>query len=259
MSSKPSQQDILEARRAAIAAAGTAKSERRQSVVVALCGVAGAALALTLTIVFIFANASGRDLGEVDQPDTANTAGAIVLGSGDLGQGNDGAPVVEVYSDYMCSFCSAFEQTNGATLASLAADGDITLNYHLISILDSHTTTQYSTRAASAAAVVAQDAPEAFSAFHHALFAAQPVDNPAGLSDEQIGSVAVNVGVPQDVAATFKDHAFTPFAKATTSAAAAAGITSTPTIIIDGTVLDTGTYDWSQAGQLEKAIADLSN
>jgi protein-disulfide isomerase len=62
---------------------------------------------------------------------------------------------------------------------------------HSVSILDRLSDgSEYSTRAASASAWVADRAPEQFSAFHESLFADQPEENTPGLSDEQIAQVA---------------------------------------------------------------------
>ena len=67
--------------------------------------------------------------------------------------------MVAVYSDYLCPICGVFEQTNGATLDELRQSGEIVLEYHPVSILDRKSGgTAYSTRSATAAALVAATA-----------------------------------------------------------------------------------------------------
>lgn len=259
MSAAKSKEQVAEERRAAIAAQRLAqKKAARRSRILAVGALAAAAVVLAAVVAFIFANAQGTKLGDVAQPSSANSAGAIVLGAGGLGEINDDAPTVEVYSDYLCSYCAQFEELNGQALTRLATDGSINLNYHLISILDSAATQNYSTRAGAAAAAVAERAPEQFAAFHGALLAAQPEDH-RGLTDAEIRDVALSAGISKSIAGSLGDGAYTKFIGATTMAAFEAGITATPTIVIDGTTLDTAEYDWTQPGEIERAISELAS
>lgn len=251
---------LVAERRAALESATKAtRATDRRARSLAAAGLGAALLMLVAAVVFILSNTPATRLGEVPQPATANAAGAIVLGTGGLGSPNDGAPTVEIYSDYMCSFCAQFDGINGQDLADLAAAGDIELNYHLLSILDSHTSTQYSTRAANAAATVAHAAPDAFVTFHTVLFAQQPAGDPDGLSDSELEALATTAGVPAAVTATFADRSYSAFAGATTVAAGEAGVTSTPTVVIDGVVMDPTLYNWTEPGALDRAIAELAS
>src|SRR5690606_14596617 len=54
--------------------------------------------------------------------------------------------------------------------------------------------TEYSLRAANAAACVAEFSPDDFFAFHEALFADQPAENTDGLSDEELVDLAARAG-----------------------------------------------------------------
>src|SRR5660398_99886 len=86
------------------------------------------------------------------------------------------------------------------TLDELRQSGEIVVEYHPVSILDrSSGGTAYSTRSATAAALVAAEAPEAFVAFHNALFTNQPAetsDTPY-LTDAQLAEIARTAGVPE--------------------------------------------------------------
>src|SRR4029078_9286972 len=69
-----------------------------------------------------------------------------------------GPVTVEIYQDYMCPYCGAFEKEAQATIDKLISDGKIQLTIHPIAILDEFSNgTKYSTRA-SAAAACASDA-----------------------------------------------------------------------------------------------------
>ena len=163
----------------------------------------------------------------------------------------------------MCPYCGEFEKTNAADLAALTAEGGVVVEYYPISILDRYSYgTEYSTRASNAAAVVANSAPEQCSAFTTGLFASQPAENTEGLSDEQIATIGLDAGVPQDVVDQFTATApgetyrmFAPYVAALTGQAttnfAASGGLSTPTVLINGTKF---TGNVLQAGVLAAAV-----
>src|SRR5450756_2403262 len=172
------------------------------------------------------------------------------------------AVVVSVYVDYMCPYCGQFEAVNGPTLDQLRGDGTIIVEYHPVSILDEASLgTAYSTRAAAAAALVADQAPEAFVAFNTALFATQPAENTAGLTDAEIAALARGAGVPEAVASTIESGAYLAgpgsfvnwVGAATDRAAQDLGRLATPTVLIDGAPLNA---DWAAPGALAQAIAD---
>jgi protein-disulfide isomerase len=100
----------------------------------------------------------------------------------------------------MCPICGDFEKSFASQLDQMRTSGDITLVMHPVSILDRASAgTQYSTRAASAYALVATDAPASLLTFHQALFDNQPAENTAGLSNSQLADLAKQAGVPDNV------------------------------------------------------------
>jgi protein-disulfide isomerase len=114
-----------------------------------------------------------------------SAAGLIVAGSGHT--------VVEVYADYQCAACQTFAQQTSATLTRLLASNSITLVIHPVATMDAMSTTQYSTRAASATAC-ASDMHQAF-AFYNLMLAARPQPHTAGLSDDQIVQIGGRTGI----------------------------------------------------------------
>lgn len=206
-------------------------------------------------------------LGSVSSPATANDEGGIPVGqagvAGDATAG-DGAVEVVVYSDYMCPICGMFEDVNGTALDELREQGEVVVEYRPVSILDRTSQgSQFSTRAATAAGLVADQAPEQFVAFNTAMFANQPEEGTEGLSDEQIADIAREAGVAEDVAAQIADGSylegdasFSPWVAAATEEATRAfpeGF-GTPTILVAGENLSDLGVDWRIEGALVDAI-----
>jgi protein-disulfide isomerase len=179
-------------------------------------------------------NSMANSAGEApDSPAVNAETGAISVG--------DGPDTVDTYIDFMCPVCNEFEQTYGPTLEDLVDDGAITLNIHPISILDRYSSgTEYSTRSAGAAYCVAEDDPANALPFVQAMFANQPAENTSGLSDDEIISIAQQVGASEDAAACISDGAYTRFASAMTRETpvqeGSSGI-ATPTVAVNGEVL----------------------
>ncbi|MCL2849574.1 MAG: thioredoxin domain-containing protein [Micrococcales bacterium] len=120
----------------------------------------------------------------------------------------DGGVVVDVFLDLMCPACGGFEQIQASEIDALfdpvTGRDDVTVVYHIVSILDRHSLgTNYSARAANALSVVADKSPDHFLAFMAALFDAQPKQNTSGLGDGRIAEIAQGVGVPRAVTDEF--------------------------------------------------------
>lgn len=126
-----------------------------------------------------------------DPPQASNIdaeTGGIAVG--------DGSNQLDTYIDFMCPICNQFEQLYGETIEGLVDDGSITLNIHPISILDRASQgTEFSTRSANAMYCVAVADAEASLPFMQAMFENQPEEGSTGLTDEQILSIAADVGV----------------------------------------------------------------
>jgi len=146
---------------------------------------------------------------------------------------------VDVYEDFQCPVCAQLEATSGATLRSLVDAGTVRLRYRGMAFLDRASTTDYSTRALNAAAVVAESGTDAYRAFHDLLFANQPAEGSAGLSDDQLVGFAAQAGATGDgVASGIRDLRHGDWVAAATDQASRDGVTGTPTVVVDGTTLD---------------------
>jgi len=145
-----------------------------------------------------------------------------------------GKPVkVVLYVDFICPVCKDFESRYNQTLTTLRNDGKITVEYRAPGFLDSRSTTNYSSRAANAAACVVNESPDKYAAFVDALFAKQPKEGTAGLSDDDLKKMATDVG-SASIDKCVDDKTYRPYVKYTTKEAAAIGVTGTPTVFVDG-------------------------
>ena len=263
-----------EARLKAIEMREQQKKREKRNRTIAISGLVAAVVVLAVVVALILGQtkttAGGAaytgdavKIADVAKPSTAEDNGAIPVGAtGKAGEKPAaGDVVVSVYLDYLCPYCHQFETANDAELATLRAAGGVTVEYHPVSILDRLSSgTEYSTRAANAVAVVADQAPDKFSAFNTALFANQPAENSQGLSDDEIAKLALTAGVPQSVVdkftATVPDKSwrtFAPYVAAlTTQASTDLGSSfATPTVLINGTAFKGDLYT---AGPLTEAI-----
>ncbi len=226
------------------------KHQRKVATVVGLVVILGLVAAIAIAV--------GRSLGS---DDSADVTGKVVvpanIEAGAFAVGETDAPVtLDLYYDYMCPACGAFESTNVEDLSRLIDQGTVRVNLHVMAFLDEQSQgTEYSTRAGNAYATVVDAAPDKVWAFHNALYANQPHEGTEGLSNDQIATIAVRAGVPADVVETFAEGVHRGWIAQSTQDAFDADVTSTPTVKING---DMFTGDWSTPGALTKAIEAAS-
>lgn len=204
------------------------------------------------------ANTSAIESVENIPANTSVDDGGISLGA-DLvaGTSTPDVPVLDVYLDFTCVYCAQFEEINAADIDEFVAAGDATVVYHPVSILDrTGDLSGFSGRAAQAAAVVADQAPEAYNDFQAALFtlyrdASATEGSTAGEpTDEDIAAAATEAGVPDGVVATMADGVFKDWVAATTEQFGRDGFTGTPTVLLDGEEFNT----WNEPGSLAAAV-----
>lgn len=144
-----------------------------------------------------------------------------------------GEPVkVVIYVDFICPICKQFEDTYGDKLNQARNDGKITIEYRALGFLDQQSSTNYSSRAANAAAAVANSHPDKYADFVAALYAQQPAEGSAGLSDQKLKDIAKGLGA--DISQAVDDKTYRPQVKYDTQLASASGVTGTPTVYVDG-------------------------
>ena len=155
---------------------------------------------------------------------TTPDADGITLGGGPT--------AVDIYIDFMCPFCRAFEERHGPAVDELVTRGLITLVYHPVGILDRLSSTRYSTRA-SAASGCASDG-DRFLDYLYTLFDNQPPEESAGLSDEELAQLGVQTGLSENLARCVMQGTYIEWAEYVTARALALGVNGTPSVYVDG-------------------------
>jgi protein-disulfide isomerase len=216
-------------------------------------GVAVVAVVVTMIILsFVTPNARGplnmlSDGIKIGQGFKAVPTTAIPANSKPIPSGTNSPEVsdIQIYVDYLCPNCGTFERNNSAQMKAWITSGAATVEIHPISVLTTKSAgTQYSLRAANAAACVAELSPNRFFEFNDAMFVDQPQEGSAGLTDAQIIARASKSGVSDmtDVSKCINDHRFRSWVHSATTRALngpiantdLVSIARTPTIIVNG-------------------------
>ena len=177
----------------------------------------------------------------------ATTTGAVQASStptpNDLP--NDGLAHIVTYVDFSCPACQAFEETNADAIEQMVAAGQATIEIHPVAILDSHFTlgSNYSTRANNVGACVANFAPNSFYAVMGAMYAGQPQEQTAGLTNGQLVSLVHGAGLKNgDVDKCIQGETFKSWVIAAKDRAingplpntSVANVSGTPTVLVNG-------------------------
>lgn len=152
---------------------------------------------------------------------------------------------IQLFVDYFCPICGAFEKANGDQLATWLDTGAATVEIFPMAILDRASLgTKYSTRAANAAACVADNSPDEYYDFNTILFANQPKEGSAGLTDAKLISLTkkAKVSNPRLISKCIVDQQFKNWvADARTRAqngpipnSNVDSVAGTPTVIVNG-------------------------
>ncbi|WP_285728036.1 DsbA family protein [Psychromicrobium xiongbiense] len=201
------------------------------------------------------ASASAVDRGTLPPAPTVPPTAVSDLSGFGIAASGAGKPVqVVVYLDFICPVCKAFETTNASVLKDLADAGKITYEYRPAGLLDNHSTTNYSSRSAAAAACVANSAPDKYLDFAAKLYANQPPENGAGLTNDVLKQYAKDLGANID--SCVDDKTYRPLAAYMTQQAAVHGISGTPSIFVDGQQFQWKTPDLSDFQPFVQGIID---
>lgn len=145
---------------------------------------------------------------------------------------------VTVIEDFQCPACKAFETQFADAIKQVRANPKVAIDYKPIAFLDQMSTNQYSTRSANASACVAQSTAgggnwDTWLKFHDLLYSNQPEENSAGLSDDELASLAQQAGA-KNVKQCVTGHQFGDWVTSNTKKVMSSGVQATPTIRING-------------------------
>jgi protein-disulfide isomerase len=226
-----------------LAAAGIQVREKRSNpslwIVVAVVAIA----LLVGGVVLYMRNSSGT--AAVTPTYTATASGAVVTAG-------TGKPTIDVYEDFLCPNCEIFEKTYGNEIVTALNEGKLTVRFHTIAILDSRTNPAgYSTRAANAALCAVPAG--VYPTYRGKLFANQPGEGSAGLTNDQLVQFGTELGAKGDFAACVTGGKNAPAVTAETKKAIADpslqtdGVFGTPTVVYNGAMVDLNNANWLKA------------
>jgi protein-disulfide isomerase len=218
--------DTDRASRAAAAMAEQRRQEaRRRNLMVG--GVVVAILAVVAVGYFI-----SRSLDtEVSAPAAGSEFGLTI--------GPDDAPhEVIIYEDFLCPFCGELEAASRDDLAQLAADGKVQVEYRPFNLLSQ--AGDYSARSAGAFSIVLdKSGADVAKKFHDLLYENQPSESGPFPDNAALVELAVQAGATEaDVQGPIENEDGADWVDRATKAADKAGVSSTPTVLLDGKVFN---------------------
>ena len=232
------------------------RAQRRRRLAL-LGGAIGIALIAVIGLIFL----NSRDDSDVDRVVAATTTFDASIPRDGQTLGNPDAPVtVEVWSDYQCPFCKNFSDNVLPQLVNdYVAPGQVRVVYQDFAFLDraielnaAGTPTVRddgeSVLAAEAALCAADQG--RFWEYHAALFANQEGENVGSFTNARLKEIAELVPLDQAQFASCLDSGtYRADVLAMYQEAIAAGVDSTPTVLVNGQEANAGTY-----AQLQEAI-----
>jgi protein-disulfide isomerase len=226
-----SKQSARESRteRAAAAMEVQRRRERRRATLMIL----GVVLVLLVVVVGGFLVNRARD--------TSSNVSAPAAGTGNYGVaiGDKNAPhTVVIYEDFLCPYCGELEKLTHSELATLADQGKVYVEYRPFNLLQ----TDYSVAAASAFKVVLDSSGATVAKnFHDLLYADQPAETGPFPSSSWLVDKAVQAGAKESaVRSGIEQEGQKAWVDKASTAANDAGVSGTPTILLEGKVFQDG-------------------
>lgn len=194
------------------------KKEKQKRVLITVSAIAVAVIILGLVSFFSFQSVQKTKIAASVtatqvMPALADSHGAFYVSKD--GKTNQPDPAskatrVDVFFDPQCPGCGVVDRGIGDRLSELVQNGEIDLYLNPVSFLDKASSDRYSSRSVNAVVTVAEKSPSKLLKFVNALYekSFQPAEGGPSVSDEKLSALAVKAGVAQDVADSFKDHAY---------------------------------------------------
>lgn len=233
MGKDTSAKDTKTARREKLVAdrAAQAAKDARQRRIVTVVGIVVVLGIIVATGIAI--QSTRNDTTDAALPATVSEAGGPIVRNPDT----SGVPVLDYWEDFQCPACKQVEDATGSTVGALASASQVIVNYHLLSFLDGNLRNDASTRAANAFACSADAGVQG--AYHDTVYKNQPAEEGKGYTDEQLIQFGTDAGISGDAMPTFQScvtgMTYRDYVTSVAKAGATAGISSTPTVFLNGT------------------------
>lgn len=178
-------------------------------------------------------------------PSQAAADASLTFGKGLVpGTTNEGAKVLDLYFDYSCSHCAAFDVLHAEEIRTLVEQGTVTLALHPCKILGQ----AWTDVVLNTMGVVLEHEPDKAYAYHSAVFEmyleAAKKQSGENLNLAGLKAVAERVGLSGKTTAGFDSavskNRFQAWREAGTKAFADKGLNGTPAVAYDGKVLELG-------------------
>ncbi|NDU72219.1 thioredoxin domain-containing protein [Actinomadura sp. DSM 109109] len=232
---------------------------RRGGLVIALAG-AGLVLVLVVAAVAVFLVRGGDDGGGDTGPLTvgkiAGGAEATPLADGSLIMARPGVtgPVVDVYEDFACPPCGAFDRKHDPMLKRLAVEGRAKVVFHPMLIFGESIQPAHdnSLRAAAALRCVTDGAH--WLSYQDALYAHQPANESApGYLTDDLLSYARPLGLTSDeFTSCVKSRRHAESVKTVSQGYISSGVRGTPSVRVNGRTLSASDTETPEA--LRRAV-----
>jgi protein-disulfide isomerase len=217
------------------------REKTRNRVLIVLLVVGGAlfiALALILPGIQQTKNANATATQVAASPVIVITPETISAPVNGTSMGDPNAPVrVDVYEDFRCSACKFYSQNIETVIIQNYIDlGKVLYTYHTYLVIDSFDNSGASSQAANAALCAAEQGH--FWDYHNTLYANQVTEDAALFSNERLVTMAQNINL--DMKAfnqCFQEKRYNSTIQTDISKGLSLGITGTPTIFVDGTLV----------------------
>lgn len=164
---------------------------------------------------------------------------------------------VELYEDFQCPACQAFEATSGDFLREQVKSGAIEITYRPFSFLDDlgGSPNEYSARSTNLA-ICALDAGgvEDYITVHDYLYENQPTEGEPGPDNAELIEAAEGLGIT-GIEECVRTERFGRWIDDAKNAGTAEGVTGTPTVLVAGETVENPTPQALQAAIEEAAKA----
>jgi protein-disulfide isomerase len=202
--------------------------QRRRNTTIVLAVIAGVALIITALLIA----QNNKPVGEIVTPELRTYAQVNGQSIGD-----PNAPVkIDEYSDFQCPYCGVFgRETFPLILRDYVQTGLVYFTFHNFPVVDGGSATKESTHAAMASVCAAQQGK--FFEFHDLLFANQTGENIGDFTEKRLYAMAEVAGLDANAFdVCYLDPATAEEVDAQRAAGLRAGIDSTPSFLINGTL-----------------------